>query len=538
MAVWFLSHSSIDGEDARELKRRLEESPAAKAVGFRFWFDRTDLKPGPDLQKQLEQAIAETTDGFAVYIGSKGVINWVESELRLALTRATAGDYPFIPILAKGATVAQLPPFATRYLAVFDPLNDPEQMAKLLAAVTGGSGDGKPLAMVVDPFVGLRAMTEKESDRFFGRKSELEGLIEQLRHNRLVAIVADSGSGKSSLVQAGLVPRFRGGAFGDRKGLEPDDRIWHVVVMRPGASPAEGLRGALMTAAERLGLPSEEKSRLRGGVDFARPADLAYVLQCGLPAETTDTLFVVDQFEELFTQTPEEQRKPFIDWLMSLVEPGATLRFRVVLTIRNDYFNLTSAHPELFQRLRQESATLRLKQISEEGLAEIVNEPLKLAGHKDEAERNALIAQIRRDVSNRAGDLALVQMALFETWARRNEHGGDLLETYIAVGGVVGALANAAEEVRRAKLDPAERDMLESVLVRLVTLGDTGGATRRTASIEEYDATRQALIRKLATDGYGRLLLTSDRTVEICHEQLLTQWPWWQGCITRSAREV
>ncbi len=538
MAVWFLSHSSIDAEDARELKRRLEESPAAHAAGFRFWFDQTDLRPGPDLQAQLEQAIAETTDGFAVYIGSKGVINWVESELRLALARATAGDYPFIPILAKGATVAQLPPFATRYLAVFDPLNNPEQMAKLLAAVTGGAGEGKPLAMVVDPFVGLRAMTEKEADRFFGRKAELEGLIEQLRRNRLVAIVADSGSGKSSLVQAGLVPRFRGGVFGNDGRLEPEERIWHVIVMRPGASPTEGLRTALTTAAERLGLPAADKTRLRGAVDFTRAGDLAYVLQCGLPAETTETLLVVDQFEELFTQTPEEQRKPFVDWLLSLVAPGTPLRFRTVLTIRNDYFNLISAHPELFRRLREDSATLRLKQISEEGLAEIVNEPLKLAGHKDEAERTALVAQIRRDVSNRAGDLALVQMALYETWARRKDHGGDLLETYIAVGGVVGALANAAEEVRTTKLDDGERDRLESVLVRLVTLGDTGGATRRTASFEEFDAPRQALIRKLAADDYGRLLLTSDATVEICHEQLLTQWPWWQGRITRSAREV
>jgi TIR domain len=489
----FLSHSGADTEEARELKRRLESSASAQAAGLKIWFDKDDLRPGQLWQRDLESVITGDSTAFAVYVGTKGVVNWVESEVRLALSRANKGAYAFIPILSKEAKESALPPFAAQYQAVRNPLNDNAELVKLLEAALGRHGG--PIPSITDePFVGLRPMTETDAHRFFGREAELDELIEKLRQSRLVAVVADSGSGKSSLVQAGLVPKFRGGAFRDPTGLEPDNRIWHVVVMRPGAGPIEGLKTAVTTAAERLALAPAEKAQLRDLIDSPNPKQLAYALQCNLPAEATETLLVVDQFEELFTQTPEPQRKPFIDWLLNLIGEDATLGFRIVLTIRNDYFNLCSAHPELFDRLKQDASILRLKAVTAEGLASLVNEPLKLAGYADVDDQEALIRLIRRDVSNRAGDLALVQMALFETWAKRGGQKGKLVEAYSAVGGVVGALAHAGEEVRTKKLTEAEQEKLEAVLVRLVTLGDTGGATRRTASVDEFDPARRNLL--------------------------------------------
>jgi hypothetical protein len=88
----------------------------------------------------------------------------------------------------------------------------------------------------------------------------------------------------------------------------------------------------------------------------------------------------------------------------------------VILTVRSDYVNLCSAHPVLFALLKQDNVTFRLKQITAEGLAAIVREPLLMAGHKERGEQDALAAQIRRDISDRPGDLALIQMVLFETW--------------------------------------------------------------------------------------------------------------------------
>jgi WD40 repeat protein len=532
----FLSHSGVDTEGARELKRRIESSPSARQVGLKVWLDKDDLEAGAAWQRQLEQAIKDQCTAFAVYVGSKGVMNWVESEVSLGLSRATADrSFPFIPILAQKSTASALPPFASLYQAVRDPLNEPAEMEKLLKAVLGPGG---PVAILEEPFVGLRAMAESDADRFFGRATEVSELIAKLAKSRLVAVVADSGSGKSSLVLAGLVPKFRGGVFADTARQEPVGRIWHVVTMRPGSAPFDNLRKAVTTAAERLSLSPKEKAELWELINPSKPQQTAYALQCNLPAETTETLLVVDQFEELFTQTPDRLRAPFIDWLLSLVAPTGVLGFRVVLTIRSDYFNLCSTHPALFDLLNQDNVNFRLKQITPEGLAAIIYEPLLMAGHKDRGEQDALLAQVRRDVSDRPGDLALIQMALFETWKQHKVDKSSLLEAYTAVGRVSGALAHAAEEVRTKRLDAKQQDLVEPVFVRLITLGDTGGATRRIASFHEFDSRRGNLVKMLSEEGCSRLLLLGADTVEICHEQLITQWPWLQSRVTESASEV
>ncbi|MBY5318650.1 TIR domain-containing protein [Rhizobium leguminosarum] len=539
-AIVFLSHSGVDTDAARELKRCLEESVSGREAGLRVWLDvEGGLVPGAvGWQAQIEEAIDKTCTAFAVHVGSRGIVNWVENEVRLALSRATRDKIPFIPILAKETPSAALPPFARLYQAVRDPLNDAGELAKLIAAVLQ---TGKPPIVVDEPFVGLQAMTEDDALLFFGRDKELEELEGKLDRSRLVAVVADSGSGKSSLVRAGLIRRYRGGVFADRRSREPDGRIWHVVVMRPGASPIDGLRMAVTTAAEQRGLSVEDKNVLRKALDFDDPQQTAFALQCNLPAATTETLLVVDQFEELFTQTPQPQRQPFIDWLLSLAAPGGQPSFRIVLTMRSDHFNLCSAHEALFALVSRDDAVLRLKSVTPEGLADIVREPLRLAGRTDQGEQEALIRQIRQQASERAGDLALVQMALYEAWTRRRQHNDDLVESFVAVGGVAGALANAAEEVLTKRLDETEQQLLEAVLVRLVVLGEAAGATRRTARLEEFGvpgSPKRLLIDKLADDKHGRLLLTGLETVEICHEQLVTQWPWWHRWINAHALDM
>jgi hypothetical protein len=153
-------------------------------------------------------------------------------------------------------------------------------------------------------------------------------------------------------------------------------------------------------------------------------------------------------------------------------------------------------------------------------------------------QRDALLMAIRRDVSDRPGDLALVQMALSETWRESNVGRDNLVEAYSRVGGVAGALAHMAEDVRRNKLSENEGKLLDAVLARLVVLGDTGGATRRVASREEFDGAKRDLTERLTTEQCGRLLLAGANSIEICHEQLITQWPWWQNCITAAAADM
>lgn len=194
--------------------------------------------------------------------------------------------------------------------------------------------------MIDEPFVGLRSMREEEADRFFGRAQEIGALADKLRKHRIVAIVADSGTGKSSLAEAGFIPAFRGGALADLARGEPDDRVWHVASMRPRANPEEGLRLGITEAAEKLGRSADERASLRRRVALADPSETAYALQCDLPVTKTASLLIVDQFEELVTETPDPLGGPFVKLLLDLADSDKNAH--VLLTVRADYFNLLS----------------------------------------------------------------------------------------------------------------------------------------------------------------------------------------------------
>jgi TIR domain len=100
-ATLFLSHSGADTEAARALKKRIEDSPAAKDTGLKVWFDKDDLRPGKSWQAQLAATIEKEADAFAVLLGAKGIVNWGEAEVEVALSRATTSSFPFIPIISK-----------------------------------------------------------------------------------------------------------------------------------------------------------------------------------------------------------------------------------------------------------------------------------------------------------------------------------------------------------------------------------------------------------------------------------------------------
>ncbi len=548
----FLSHSGADTQATLELKRRLLGAREACAVGLRVWFDKDDLRPGERWSTQIERAIEKEATAFVVYVGSGGVMNWVEAEVDVALSRAIAdSSFPFIPVLAaESESAGALPPFARRYQGVHDPLGKGEELEKLLKAILKSDWN-TPIRVIDEPFVGLRPMREDEADRFFGRKAEVAALVDKFRRHRIVAIVADSGTGKSSLAGAGFAPAFRGGALADLSRDGPDDRIWHIVTMRPRANPEEGLRSGVTEAAEKLGRSPDERASLRRRILVSDPSEVAFALECDLPAAKTATLLIVDQFEELFAQTPDALCAPFVKMLLALADSGRDIR--VLLTVRADYFNLLSEIRDptgneimgadgrtLFARLTADgrAAILPLKRIPEAGLHEVVCEPLRLAGDGDKSAREALLQAVLREISDQPSDLPLLQVALRATWRQRKATGCRLLEAYESVGGVLGALAREAEKVRNARLSSDDQARLESIFVRLVRLGDTGGATRRTAVLDEFDAPRRALLRRLGDDEHGRLIVVGEVSAEIAHEALITQWPWLQSRLRDEARDV
>jgi len=505
----FLSHAGVDSEAALRLARLIEASPAAQERGLKVWVDKTHLVPGL-WQRQLENAIEKQSTAFAVYVGSSGVMNWVESEVRLGLSRATGEKaYPFIPILGPHCAGSKLlPAFARQYQGVRDPEHNPDELQKLVRAALGIAGLG-PVEIVKYPFLGLRAFEEDHAHLFFGRRDETRELVERLGKTNLLMVVGDSGSGKSSLVKAGVVPAFRGGALADTRGGQPDETVWQVLQMRPRGNPFEQLIEAATAGVDAAtGFAIADRIRTR---EATKVGD---ALAAAAPSRAK-LLLVVDQFEELWTQTPEAERWAFVEILLGLTSAGDDHR-RIVLTMRRDYYNLCSALPELYRRLEDPAgqAKYSLRRMSDAGLRACIIEPLKLGGI---AEAGVFAEEVLRDVGDEPADLALLEMALTQAWQRRGEFNGDLLQAYVGSGRVAGALAQAADRVFAARLSKEPLDLVKGIFIRLVRLGDTGGTTRRVATRDEFGGEE------------GR------ETVELSHEALVTQWPLYQTWLEEAA---
>ncbi|TQE95332.1 MAG: toll/interleukin-1 receptor domain-containing protein, partial [Spiribacter salinus] len=511
----FLSHAGPDRSVAIELKRRLLASPDAQAAGLKVWLDVDDLDEGKPWQPQLEAAIGAAS-AFSVIAGSNGIRNWVRAETDLALSRAIKHEsFRIIPILQDGGSDS-LTPFVKRYHAVRDPLNNPDALQSLLRAALGLDKNGMPV-LTDEPFPGLRSMSEDWADRFFGRRTETDEVLALLRRHRAVTIVADSGAGKSSLAMAGVGHAWRGGALRTDRPRADDAAIWHVITMRPAENPVEQLRDAIESAATQLGCDQAAITSLRQGLT----SDPAFALRCGLDPATTHTLLIIDQAEELVTLTPRYRRPEFGRLIAALADAMGD-RLSILITLRSDHLNLVGGVEGLGPMVRPPEAQFNLKQPVD--LAEIVRGPLTLAGHRDEAEQQNLIDRLRKDLSNRPGDLALAQMTLSLAWRDRGKHGG-LLGAYAMNGGALVALGREAERIERT-LHHDDATRLMPIFIRLIRLSDVDtGATRRIAARKEFNDGQNCLINRLAGEDCGRLIQTSATHVEIAHESLIKQWP-------------
>src|SRR5262249_42833465 len=389
-------------------------------------------------------------------------------------------------------------------------------------------------ALEREPFVGLEAYRSNKAHLFFGRDTETDELVWVLGETPLVLVTGDSGSGKSSLVLAGLVPAFRGGRLGKLREEEPDETIWHVVETRPGTDPFGRLADSVREATEHTGTGPKEASELAELVRTRQPERVRDAVLSGAPKDPlrpSKVLVVVDQFEEFRTSA---QAGAYVAALLRLATPGDD-RIRVVLTMRRDYLYACDSFPDLSKRLQsgRPSARYLVHRMSREGLHTAITKPLDLAGI-DERDREDLARAVLKDVGDAPGELALLQMALWRTWSEARGRGPDLVRTYSKIGRVEGALAQAAEDVFN-RLSSDEQRRAETLFVRLVRPGEAGGATRRVARLEEFDAPTRALAEKLSQVEQWRLLTIHEDTVEIAHEQLATQWLRYQRWIANLA---
>lgn len=381
-----------------------------------------------------------------------------------------------------------------------------------LCQVVGAQAQGRDWTGC--PYPGLEAFTEAEAPVFFGRTREVRDLVHMLAQpeRNAVFVIGDSGSGKSSLVAAGLIPSLRQGAV-------PGSSDWLIFRTVPGKvrDPFLSLAFALDRVLERTGQrPGDVAGKLAGrSEDWKGIVD---VLLRERPAGSEFLLFL-DQMEELFTLNDQERVAAFVDLLDAMADDG---RVRIVATLRADFYPNCLAHGTLIRRLRQGAFPIGVPDTL--SLYRMIVEPAAVAGLTLET---GLPERILRDTGTAPGALALMAYALKELWQRRNDAFLSL-ESYERFGGVTGAIGRRAEEVFE-KLGEAARGSLDDVFRELVAVGDDRKATRARASLSKVGAAPAA---REFIDAFSkwdaRLLVTSgsehEATVEVAHEALFSSW--------------
>ncbi|HLY29117.1 MAG TPA: protein kinase, partial [Aggregatilineales bacterium] len=376
-----------------------------------------------------------------------------------------------------------------------------------------GTHMGLQTSQAINPYKGLRAFQEADALDFFGRAALTERLLARLSETgdgaRFLAVVGASGSGKSSVTRAGLIPALRKG------GLLNSGR-WLVTEMLPGTHPFEELEAALLriSSSPVPGMLDQLTEDRRG---------LARVAKRLLPVDQgVELVLLIDQFEELFTLLEDEStRAHFIDNLLSVVTDPRS-RVRVILTIRADFYDRPLAYRHLAELVR--SHTELVMPLNDEELERAIVGPAERLGLNVEP---ALVAAIVKEVGEQPGALPLLQYALTELFERR---AGDTLtvEAYHETGGITGALARRADALYD-ELDAAGQEAARQLFLRLVTPGEGVEDTRRRALQIELNAVG-GVDDVIAAFTQYRLLtldrdpLTRSPTVEIAHEALIRTW--------------
>ncbi|MFF0385183.1 AAA family ATPase [Streptomyces sp. NPDC004286] len=407
-----------------------------------------------------------------------------------------------------------------------------------------------PAESPVCPYRGLASYRQEDARWFFGRERGTDALVAQLRAAEhgggLVMLVGASGAGKSSLLNAGLMPALEeGGAHTVRQLVPGADPLGELTRLIPALAPLAA--EARAAEDEETGSPGLSRAIREAVTEWAlghRPPGAALTIpgprtspESPAPVpepgarETARPVLIVDQFEETFTLCPSEaDRRAFVQFLHAACTPGPSgpAPVRVVLGIRADFYEECLGYPELADALQHRHMVLGPLTTAE--LREAVNGPARAVGLELEAGLTELIV---REVSadgprgaHDAGVLPLLSHALLATWQRRKA-GRLTVAGYRAAGGIQGAVAATAERAWSG-LDPAARTAARLLLLRLVRLGEDTQATRRrgtrrqlAAESTDPDKTEESLEALVR----ARLVTLDAETVEITHEALLHAWP-------------
>jgi CHAT domain/WD domain, G-beta repeat len=373
------------------------------------------------------------------------------------------------------------------------------------------------LGVTRSPYRGLMPFREEDADNFFGREAFIEQLVIDVNRKPLVAVIGASGSGKSSVVFAGLIPQLR---------LDENTQ-WRIISFRPGKNPFESLAVALMGSGE-IG-ENQRYQELELEVELKQDMSALANIIADMSGDGSRVLLVVDQFEEIYTLCSKvEERQIFIDGLLNVCtgelekqedKQPFPLTVTVVMTLRADFLGKAMSYQPLGKALQDFPPSLLVPM----SRAELERAIIKPAARFSVELEEGLVNKLIDDVGAGEGSLPLQQFALTQLWGKQRP-GLLTHQAYTEIGGVTQAVANHAEAVY-AGLSGEEQKRAQRLFIQLVQPGEGTEDTRRLATRDEV-GDYWDLVTLLANE---RLLVTNrnelvEDTVEVVHEALIRNW--------------
>jgi formylglycine-generating enzyme required for sulfatase activity len=532
---WFLSYHSLDEALAKRLKEAIERKDPASRV----FFAPSNLRAGGAWTTQLSDQIGEA-DAFILLVGESGVGKWQTLEYYQALDRWRKAEPPFplIVVLLERETAPRLP-FVQQlhWIVTADPASE-KDVARIFDAQAGRDPRLTELWRFTTPYRGLEAMEDSDSDFFFGRTREtLETLDALAAPGRLAVLIGNSGTGKSSLAQAGVVASLKRQAW-PHEARSPDawpavfhdSRHWCFLTLKPGTEPLKALIDSFLDTWQ-IGVTDPERKRTQLGwvellQDKATLSDLIDATvrrraELGQPKAPAFFLYV-DQAEELYTRAGEYERWRFSRLLApALADP----RLRVMLSVRSDFYGSLQSDEPLFKlRLQIDVAPLGASE-----LRDVVSHPAKLLGARFEPDQlvDIIAMHAAEDSVKDAGALPLLSYTLDDMWKQMQRAGDGALRLptqSIDLGRVLVERAS-----RFLTSHPGAEDALKQIFtLKLATVRADGEPTKRRESRAEFSDEEWKLVSELAGHPY-RLLVTAnpesgETYAEVSHEAIFRRW--------------
>ena len=451
---------------------------------------------------------------------------------QLELSIQVGYSHAQISRLEQNLRLPDIPTIEARFVPALGIEDDPKVIARLLELAGNVRREDAP-GLGLCPYKGLNYFDESDADLFVGREALTAKLTERvlaltsnqsLQGARFLAIVGASGSGKSSLVRAGLIPALR---------WNKASADWQIQILTPTAHPLDSLAASLTSESISVVATSTLID------DLSRdPRSLQIYVKRHLPPENqARVLLVVDQFEETFALCrSEEERGAFIgNLLTAAVETDGLVT--VIITLRADFY----AHCANYNQLRTALADNQeyIGAMSDEELCRAIEQPARRGRWEFES---GLVDLLLHEVGHEPGALPLLSHALLETWQRRRGR-TMTLSGYTSSGGVRGAIAETAETVFIDQFTNEQRSIARRVFLRLTELGDEVSAadTRRRATFNELilkpeDASATHAVLKALAD--ARLIITSEDSAEVAHEALIREWPTLRGWLEDNREDL